>query len=425
MPIPRDLQRIHTVLRTAAVGGLSVMLLPACGGAESAGPDWVAWDSAGVEVVHSLRPAWEQGPGWRLAESPSLAIGEPPTSSKDEFTTLRTVRSLPDGRIVVPDLAASPEIRVFGPDGTYLHAVGRAGEGPGEYGFLWDVWVSPPDTLVAFDPNAQTVSYFTADGAFVRSVRLTRVPPLPGGSAIVLLWARFGDGTFLLRPNVFLAEAEGTGRTRLPAIRVRDDGSVVDTIGVFPDVDHVPAEGGRVRQPLFGKRAAILVHESAYFTGMGDDFTIDEYDVSGRHVRRMRRDHEPREVTDDLVARERDRALAGAAPESREAIEARYAEAPRARHLPAYSRDWLVSPDGHLWVQHYHLASDPARMWSVFNLEGRWLGTVDMPVEFRALEIGTEWVLGVWRDDMDVQTVRRYDLIRPPGPYNPSSGDGG
>ena len=51
--------------------------------------------------------------------------------------------------------------------------------------------------------------------------------------------------------------------------------------------------------------------------------------------------------------------------------------------------------------------------WSVFDVEGFFLGRVTMPHEFSPLDIGPDYVLGLWRDEDDVEHVRMYELIEP------------
>jgi hypothetical protein len=45
-------------------------------------------------------------------------------------------------------------------------------------------------------------------------------------------------------------------------------------------------------------------------------------------------------------------------------------------------------------------------------MSGRILARVQMPSKFRVQEIGEDYVLGVWRDDLDVESVRVYGLRR-------------
>jgi hypothetical protein len=376
---------------------LAYLLLPACDAAPPSDDPVVIRDSAGVEVIHSRSPAWEEGTPLRLADTPSLTIGEPPSSAAEEFTNIWALFTLPDGRVVALNSHGPPEIRIFEADGTHALTLGGLGEGPGEMGLGAEVGFAPPDTLVLYDVQLRRVSRFHTDGPFLGSTNMDRAPPLPSGA---LLWDRFGDGTFLLRPNARLSGVEGGGRSQLPALRARADGSVVDTIGIFPDQDHAAGDEGRATAPLFARRAATVAHELTYLTGMGDDFTIDEYDLSGRHLRRIRRDYDPRPVLDEHLRHYWEEL--GREPDP---------DRPVADHFPAFERSWVVGTDGRFWIQHYRAPGDETHTWSVFEADGRWLGEVEGPAAFRVWEAGPDYLLGVWLDDFDVQTIRRYPLV--------------
>jgi hypothetical protein len=41
------------------------------------------------------------------------------------------------------------------------------------------------------------------------------------------------------------------------------------------------------------------------------------------------------------------------------------------------------------------------------------LGNVPMPDRFEPMQVGDNYVLGVWKDDLDVQHVRMYRLEKP------------
>lgn len=95
--------------------------------------------------------------------------------------------------------------------------------------------------------------------------------------------------------------------------------------------------------------------------------------------------------------------------------------------LPVFST-LLADRTGHLWVKEYDPEEEmpPAKpgpvsirtferpsRWDVFDPQGRWLCTVEMPGSFTPLEIGADHVAGVWRDTDDVEHVRLYRLIKP------------
>ena len=51
-------------------------------------------------------------------------------------------------------------------------------------------------------------------------------------------------------------------------------------------------------------------------------------------------------------------------------------------------------------------------MWEVFSPDGTWLGQVFLPGRFSVMEVGTDYVLGVHRDDLGVESVQILALRR-------------
>jgi hypothetical protein len=48
----------------------------------------------------------------------------------------------------------------------------------------------------------------------------------------------------------------------------------------------------------------------------------------------------------------------------------------------------------------------------VFDPEGVWLGTVEVPPGLRIYEIGPDYMLGRWDDELGVEHIRSYRLIK-------------
>jgi len=80
--------------------------------------------------------------------------------------------------------------------------------------------------------------------------------------------------------------------------------------------------------------------------------------------------------------------------------------------MPAYDA-LLEDPQGNLWVRRYAPAYEerPER-WIVLGPEGEWRTEVEMPPGFGLMEVGDTSVLGVHRDDFDVERIRRHPLRR-------------
>ncbi len=367
-----------------------------------------------MRIVESRTPLWKKGEEWKLGAAPTLAIGEHPAGPNDEFTSIKRTFTLPDGRIAVVNTSRPPEIRLFDASGKYQSTIGHMGSGPGEIRLIWDAWFIRPDTILVFDASNARMTYFDVAGAPARMVTFEQKGS-QGLSAIP--YARFSDGTFLLRRNRFIDAAikEGNGRTMVPAVRTRDDGTVVDTIGTFADADYVTTPSWGPNVPRFGRFAVLMAHDTFYYRGMGDDYTVDVYTVHGRHLLSMRHPAQPRAVTASLLDQLKQHDVDAAAPERRAAIEKDYADKPHTATLPAYGNVWVVDADNDLWVQDFTTAVDTDGPWSVFDGQGRWLGTVHMPANFRPEEIGRDYVLGVWRNELDVESVRRFPLLRKAG----------
>lgn len=60
---------------------------------------------------------------------------------------------------------------------------------------------------------------------------------------------------------------------------------------------------------------------------------------------------------------------------------------------------WGTAPDG------------PAR-FTVFDREGRLLGDVETPQGLTIFDVGDDYVLGVTRDDLDIEQIRLHRLIK-------------
>lgn len=82
-------------------------------------------------------------------------------------------------------------------------------------------------------------------------------------------------------------------------------------------------------------------------------------------------------------------------------------------HRPPYD-DLHIGSLGHVWVGDARFEFQDRARYRIFSSDGRWLGSVTVP-PLRVLEIGDDYVLGLFRDEFDVQFLRVYDLTRSRG----------
>ncbi len=73
-----------------------------------------------------------------------------------------------------------------------------------------------------------------------------------------------------------------------------------------------------------------------------------------------------------------------------------------------------VTPQGRLWVPRSRPPADTPITWDVYDLSGRAVARVVTPPRFQPHEIGEAHVTGLFLDEMDVNVVRVYGLVKPP-----------
>ncbi|HSJ32996.1 MAG TPA: hypothetical protein VK933_16260 [Longimicrobiales bacterium] len=131
---------------------LSVALLPACGVEQ---PE-AASANAGDAVSE-----------WDVAADPVLSIGVVEGDERYQMHQVVGAVQLRDGRIAVMN-AGSAELRIYAPDGTFISAHGRPGEGPGEFRSASRMHLIG-DTIFIHDSRLQRLSLHDESGAFLKN----------------------------------------------------------------------------------------------------------------------------------------------------------------------------------------------------------------------------------------------------------------
>ena len=152
------------------------------------------------------------------------------------------------------------------------------------------------------------------------------------------------------------------------------------------------------------------------YVATGETDEISVYDQEGNLLRLIRRLGEPVPVTPEMIEEDRARRV----NEERGELEERGVE-PRVirmiealsypEFLPPYGRTMLDS-EMNLWVQEFRATEDDPSDWSVFDAEGVWLGQVTVPEGLKVYEIGSDYILGRSMDEMDVERIEVFQLVK-------------
>lgn len=357
-------------------------------------------DSAGVVLVSNPDATVE----WRLDEAPVVSIGSIAGPPHTQFTRIVSALRLSDGRIVAANFNTPPEVRFYSATGEHLRSVGRAGEGPGEYSSI--AWVKAADGgLLVYDWWTSRFTLLSDSGDVAAVTPIAEIAGLP--PTRFTLRDMFADGSFLARPNFAVSPGTtGEGRFPTPVLHVSADLSTVDTLLVVPGVMYSTPDS--IAQPvLFGADVVLRAAGDRLIVGTAEDFRFDVRDPNGRLTMRVSWEQEQREVTDaDVHALLESRLSQTTDPAMHARIRRYHRAADVASHMPPYDRI-VAGDDGTIWVRSYSPGGEPST-WRVFSRDGILLARVQMPPQLRIEQAGDDWVLGVWRNELDVESVRLY-----------------
>ena len=370
---------------------------------------------------------------WRIEPEPVLVLGLSDELEEQQFYQIRGATRLSTGVLVVLD-GASRELRAFSPDGTHLWTAGGPGDGPGEMRDPTYLERLPGDNLQVQDGISRI--RYRPDGSLIADELLPvaelqafgqyyawecPVPSFVGDQVLACAGGGFdarqvpreagrwrgetelallpwsldsiaGLGTFLveeawaLPPEERLALPEGI--TVIGGTWLGYASPPMSRKGLF-------AVGGWPRRLAVGDSWG----DSVRAFDLAVDSALPGVTIPIRHLRRP--------ATADEVAA------------AWEAAAARSVGSPEhlTEHLPAPDSipnvDHLAVDDqGMVWVGSYTADPSAPRLYHVYGPEGRFLARVTMPAGVEVLEIGAGHVLGITRDELDVERIVLLDLIR-------------
>ena len=386
--------------RVAAVAGSQVLavVLAGCGAGGGAG-DAMVRDSAGITIVESTYRAEPMAP-FTIVPEPEVQIGQLDGPAEYTFRTITGARRLADGRILVADI---DRIHIYDAAGTHLTTFGRAGEGPGEFGRVRSVVVCGGEIIVG-DFTRPHLAVFDDQGDYLRTD-----PMPPSGAPFPLgLESCTTDGAPLLRSaNVFVLGAPGLSDSTavITLMRMRGPGAL-DTLAHVPSVRR---DGGY--PPPFSSTTLLAYRDSTIYALESDRIELRSYGYEGGLRRIARIETTPRPVSADDLDRERTAIIEGFPEPMRAEFRADLEKLPATATMPAVSR-MRVDPLGRAWLRPYNPRWEPEdTLWSVLDADGAFAGRVALPAGLTVHEIGEDYVLGVWQDELDVSYVRLYRIV--------------
>jgi hypothetical protein len=370
-----------------------------------------------------------------------LALTKPDAAYPEPFTSIRGVRELANGKVLVSDVQ-DKVVQIVDLASGKAVKVGREGQGPEEYMLPMGVYAMPDGSALLQDMGNRRFLPILADGKIGKPIS-PPTPPAPTGAGA-------GRGNFLLGAGLLnVRGADARGNLYFQGMALPGDGAAVDSVPlmtwdrVSAKIDTVawlpvPAserpkvsrEGGRetfmVRiggggawpkqtawLPAPDGRIAVVSPEPYQVTWLNGKNRIagplipvslpkvteaDKKDWIDRQSRQ-------RPVVMTIGGGPGNNAGPPPRMPPQEAGEIEWPET-----LPAFTGVDAVqmTPDGQVWVQRVKSAGDKTPSYDVFDGTGKLVGAVTLRPKSRVAGFGKGTVYVIRTDEDDLQYLERY-----------------
>lgn len=351
----------------------------------------------------------EQNPPktWRVSERPILSIGSSDAEGPELFGSIEGAVRLGSGTVVVAD-GKSLELRVFSPTGRHLKTSGRRGGGPGEFRSISVMQRCAGDSVFVYDAALFRMSVFSPDGEYSRAVPMQEW--MPNGLPPYDFWCHHGGVLAFVHRTADRPRNEGPLRHNVEiSIVDRNDSST--SLGTFPASEmyfKAPAAGPR----HLGKKTTVAVGSNSVYVGTGDAFEVATFSFRGERTGTLRAARAPIPVTPAQVTTYIKEFIASRPSRvNTSRYEQYFRDLSWPKVYPAYAR-LMVDGSDNLWIEEYPIPGRDIRQWTIYANSGVRIAMISLPKRFRLLEAGRDYVLGVWRDQDDVDYIKVYKLVK-------------
>ncbi len=361
--------------------------------------------------------------GWSVSLEPSVVIGGPDEREEYLLEQVMGATRLTDGRIVIAD-AGSEQVSFYDSLGTHLFTVGGEGEGPGEFIGIQHLRRSPGDTLLVLS-RKPGLTWLSPEGQYVRGERFNL-----GGAAQVSCrflgyWDLLSDGSLVTAMPDNFAKAfcppPPPSPFRETGLIVRSttyDGGL-DTLTILPGI-----ERDWPHYRVYGRNLVLTYGPDRVYAGDTGSDEILVLSFEGDTLDSLPSPFEARPIPSRAM-RERRRRLTQ--PDGTEQLGSAYLYP---ETYPRFGR-LLADAEGFLWVMAYPDLANPelsglvgqnltftfvvgegGDWWRILDRNGRVVSQIRTAPGFFPLEIGGDYILGISKDELDVQAVKLFQLNR-------------
>ena len=383
--------------------------LVACGEDNGRTPDIQVQiaDSAGVRIVRYAGVP-EVDPPFAIAEEPLYRHGTNPGDYT--FQVVNVGRLFPDGSAVVADRENS-EVVVLSPDGTTHEVLARRGEGPGEVIYPYSMFVLGQDSVLVPDRRQSRFTLFVGDS-------VARIASLPRAAHLGV--AGIGSSGELLLMNRYPAVYRTVGEEEWLAGHMTLFDTETGALDTVASYDNWPGNPPGLPPNPIRALGEVTVATGQFVYTRSDRPEITWRLPDGTVERIVRWRPEPTLLTEELLepVEAYERMMGRMNYEVSDARLKEIVQEDMSRYramigqpLPLFGSPF-ADADGNVWLPSYRPAyPEEGSPYTIISPDGEWLGQVETPPRFRILDVTGGLMLGVLRDEMDVENVVVYELM--------------
>ena len=303
-----------------------------------------------------------------------LSIGESEGAEEYMFSQIRRIAVDDNERIYVLDNKES-HVKVFDQNGDYLMTIGSKGEGPGELSMPRRISLNQKELMVL--EIRRRLSFFTLDGEFLRNVSTKQIWTLVAsidsiGNIVVT------EG-FLDPENI--------------SYRVKKFDSDMNFI---KEIASSPAPDARKGfNPFMAVSYWVLDSNDNIIFGYPKDYVIQIYNPECNLIKKITREYDPVEVTEEEKEEETEDA-----PADMKFTFSKYHSA---------FRLFLADDEGRICVQSWEKIPDgEGYYYDIFDAEGKYI--VKIPLKMRPLVWKKNKIYTIEEDEEGFQVVKKYKV---------------
>lgn len=336
----------------------------------------------GMTVVYNPEaPSPPRGLSTTLSVKEDFSLGAEEESEESMLLEPTDVDADEVGNIYVLDRKAV-QIKVFDSQGKFIRAIGKSGQGPGEFQRPAYFQVTPQDNILVSDYASKKITIFNLDGQFIRE--------LSAGKMWMFTQVKMDAGGDIIGSHTIMDQE---AKTEL--VRFNSNLEPMYTIAVVP-IARMP-----VFNPYFPLLYFELTPKGNVIWGITTEYEFHVVNREGQTIRKIVKKYKP-EIITQADQNKRIKEIwgeQGPFPDIK-------VEWPK--YFPPVE-DFIMDDRGWLFVRPFIKDKEKKHvLYDVFNHEGRYVAKILLPARARKIKNGK--IYTIEEDEKGLLYVKRYTL---------------